>query len=107
MVIIVNLKILHPTTACRTCISTDCYNMNKYCINTGFLGRFVHNMGQNIIKQQLREEFIYETQPDLWWEYMKAFDDKCEEEDDYLNECSIDVMKKMGIDDVKIENFIN
>lgn len=39
------------------------------------MGYLIPNLGQNIIQQQLREEFIYETQPDLWWKYMGRYDD--------------------------------
>ena len=53
--------------------------------------------GKEIIQEQLRQWYVFETEPEKWWDYMLEFDDNC---DDLavFPECSAKIMKQIGID---------
>lgn len=39
----------------------------------------IEGYGQQIIKQQLREELIMKKYPNLWWKYLEEYDDQCDD----------------------------
>lgn len=69
----------HPTSYCKNCPETDCFSEKDFCINTGFYGYMIEGYGQQIIKQQLREELIMKKYPNLWWKYLEEYDDQCDD----------------------------
>ena len=84
---------------------------NRYCANVGFQGYIINEFGRTILNLQLKEEFILQQTTDednfydKWWKYMERFDDVCS--DHYsLEECSDDVVRKVGLDPSKLDALV-
>lgn len=90
----INLKIVPHTFTCHFCKRSDCIMEGKYCsVNYDFLSPIT---GQDVVKQQLREQIVSRDYQDEWWHYMKQFDEEC---DNLLNaqNCSAKIFKKLNI----------
>lgn len=61
--------------------------------------------GRDVIRQQLREQAVFKSYPNKWWEYMDKFDLEC---DNLLEaaKCSAKLFDKLGISIGEIENQV-
>jgi hypothetical protein len=64
-------------------------------------GEFVDHYGQELMREQLREELIFRKHPEEWWKYIELFDEQCVERG-RIGECSVEMMNWLGIDGVSI-----
>jgi hypothetical protein len=67
--------VAYPTRKCSNdrCKESDCFYNLSYC-RTDFKYWGVENKGQAIIKEQLRQYYIFEGYADKWWDYMLLYD---------------------------------
>jgi hypothetical protein len=92
---------------CHSCLSSNFTIDNENCISGG---RYCcpdpdgtgPATGAHIVQEDLRQICIWKKYQDKWWEYMMSFDDECVEYQ-VVKECSLKVMKKVGIDSQVIQ----
>ena len=86
------------------CSKDDCVGtlIEKYCRNIPKPDdpSTEYTKGSDIVKEQLREYFLWEEvrsqNPSVWWEYMTKFDDNiCLEKD--VEDCSYSTMQQVGL----------
>jgi len=65
----------------------------------------INNYGREIIQEQLREEEIIKMSPQLWWQYIKTYDEQCDDRAAIL-ECSFSTMNKLGINASYINSLV-
>ena len=97
------MQIVHHTTTCFFCRTSDCYNEGKYCALNHELKSTAK--GRDIIDQQLRERVVSDLYPNKWWNYMDKFDLEC---DDLLSaaKCSEKLFDKLEIDADRVRNEV-
>ena len=93
------MRIVHHTTTCFFCRTSDCYGDGKFCALNHELRSTAQ--GKDIINQQLRERVVFDLYPDKWWSYMDKFDLEC---DDMLSaaKCSEKLFSQLSIDADKV-----
>ena len=92
----------YPTRKCPGdyCKDTDCYYNMSYCrIDYKFMG--VENRGQLIIKEQLRQYYVFQLYPSQWWDYVLLYDEICIDLAD-VESCSAKIMKKLEISQTEV-----
>lgn len=91
----------------------DCYSMNysnsmDNCLSGG---RYCcpdpdgngPATGAHVVQEDLRQICIFQHYPDLWWSYMKKFDNLCNIDLQVVDECSKNIMNNLGIDSNSIK----
>jgi hypothetical protein len=98
----VDFSVAYPTRTCPSCAETDCFYNGSYC-RPDFKYYSVTNKGQLLIMEQLKQHFIFENDPQQWWDYVLAYDELC---DDLavVEECSDKIMRQLGIKASVIKN---
>lgn len=61
--------------------------------------------GAQVVEEDLRQLCIHKTTPDLWWEYVMKFDENCIDIQ-VVEECSRELMEKVGIQKIKIDECV-
>jgi len=96
--------VAYPTRKCLNgndiCKDEDCFYNMSYC-RADFKFWGVENKGQLLIKEQLRQYFVFKLYPDQWWTYVLLYDETCIDLAD-VESCSAKIMKKLGIKQAEV-----
>jgi hypothetical protein len=62
--------------------------------------------GRQIIREELRQYFIFKNNFDKWWNYVLAYDDECLDLA-IIEDCSAKIMEKIGLNWEQINIFVD
>lgn len=99
-----NFSIAYATKYCPSCADTDCFYNGSYC-REDYKYWGVDNKGQLLIMEQLKQYYLFQQNPQLWWKYVLEYDDSC---DDLavVEDCSDKIMRKLGINGKDIKSRV-
>jgi hypothetical protein len=66
----------------------------------------VEEGGRQLIREELRQYFIFQTYGSKWWDYVLAYDDECSDLA-VVADCSSKIMKKLGLDSAYINRAVD
>lgn len=76
----------------------------SYC-RTDYKYWGVESKGQLLMKEQLRQYFIFKFYQDVWWNYVLQYDEICIDLAE-VESCSAKIMKKLGINQADITKLV-
>jgi len=100
------MEVGYSTSRCVSdCLFANCFYDGKYCKYPESNGWGVEDAGKLIIREQLRQYFIFKSDQSKWWDYVLSYDDECIDLVT-VDECSAKIIKKLGLDKGKIDNLV-
>lgn len=96
----------YSTRKCFThCSDSNCFYDGEYCL-TPYGSWGVEEGGRQLIREGLRQFFIFQTYGNKWWDYVLSYDDECSDLA-VVAECSNKIMKKLGLDSAYINRAVD